>query len=202
RVGAGGGVRGGDEMRGVGQATADDSDHSKIVRLLLLSGARASEIGQLQWSEVLSDRIVLAPERTKNDRGRSIPLTVNMKGFLDRQPRHPGWGYVFGRSADRPFSSWGPGKYALDERLGTNFPAWVVHDLRRVVATGLGELGVAPHVISGVLGHAVRGVTAKHYNWAKLEEPIRNALLAWDAYVMGIVEGRVGDQRRVLRLKK
>jgi integrase len=202
-----------DEIKTAWYATAGGSDHDKIIRILLLSGARASEIGHLRWSEILPDRIVLAPERTKSDRGRSIPLTPTMRTILDGHPRQPGRDYVFGRSADRPFSGWSAGKDALDERLGANFPAWVVHDLRRTVATHLGELGISPHIISGVLGHAVGSgvlvldqrvdnpVTAKHYNWATLEEPIRNALLAWDAQVMGIVEGRVRDAQ-VISLKK
>jgi len=65
-----------------------------------------------------------------------------------------------------------------------------------------------------VLGHAVgrsvlvfdqpaeNEVTRKHYNFAKLEEPVRNALTAWDDHVMGIVEGRVADKRVVVRFKK
>src|SRR5262249_47474322 len=108
-----------DEIKAVWDATADGSDHDKIIRLLLCSGARASEIGYLRWSEVLPDRIVLAPERTKNDRGRSIPLTPTMRAILDGHPRQPGRDHVFGR--DRPFSGWSAGKDALDERLGANF---------------------------------------------------------------------------------
>jgi integrase len=190
-----------DEIRALWAATAGDSDHDKIIRLLLLSGARASEIGQLRWSEILSDRIVLMPQRTKNDRGRSIPLTPTMRTILGGQERPPGRDHVFGRSTDRPFSGWSAGKEALDRRLGASFPSWVVHDLRRVVGTHLGEMGIAPHVISGVLGHAVSGVTARHYNWSLIEEPIRNALLAWDAYVMGIVKGRA-PRSRVVAFKK
>ena len=40
-------------------------DLNAIVRLLLLTGCRASEIGSLRWSEVFSDRIVIAAERVK-----------------------------------------------------------------------------------------------------------------------------------------
>jgi hypothetical protein len=135
-----------------------------------------------------------------------------MRTILDGYPRQPGRDHVFGR-ADRPFSGWSAGKDALDERLGASFPPWVVHDLRRTIASYLGEFGISPHIISGVLGHAVgsgvlvldqvvdNAVTAKHYNWATLEGPIRNALLAWDGYVMNIVEGHVRDER-VIHLMK
>jgi integrase len=200
------------EIKALWLATADGSDYSKIIRLLLLSGARASEIAKLQFSEIESERIVLAPERTKTDRGRSIPLTPSMRAILDVHPRRDGHDYVFGKP-ERPFSSWNVCKQALDQRLGADMPKWVVHDLRRTVATNLGELGISPWVISAVLGHAVgrsvlvfdqpaeNEVTRKHCNFAKLEEPVRNALTAWDDHVMGIVAGRVAD-KRVLRFKK
>jgi len=201
------------EIKALWAATADGSDYSKITRLLLLSGARASEIAKLQFSEIESDRIVLAPERTKTDRSRSIPLTPSMRAILDARPRRDGHDYVFGKSG-RPFSSWNICKQGLDRRMGVDMPAWVTHDLRRTCATGLGELGISPWVISAVLGHAVgrsvlvfdqpaeNEVTRKHYNFAKLEEPVRNALTAWDDHVMGIVEGRVADKRVVVRFKK
>jgi integrase len=107
-----------DDIKAVWDATANGVDHDKIVRLLLLSGARASEIGHLRWSEVLPDRIALAPERTKNDRGRSIPLTPTIRTVPESHPRQPGRDYVFGRSAKRPFSGWSAGKAVLNERLG------------------------------------------------------------------------------------
>jgi hypothetical protein len=46
------------------------------------------------------------------------------------------------------------------------------------------------------------GITGRVYNLAKLEEPVRNALAAWDAHVLGIVEGRPPRDKRVAHLKK
>jgi integrase len=62
------------------------------------------------------------------------------------------------------------------------------HDLRRTLATGLGEMGVAD-VIERVLNHAPRTVAGKHYNHAKLFEGMRTALEAWSERVRWIVEG-------------
>jgi integrase len=191
-----------DEIRQLWQATADNSDYSAILRLLLLSGCRASEIAGLQWSsEVLADRIVLPPERTKNGRGHVIPLTPTMRAILDGREHHPGKDYIFGRAPDRPFSGWGASKEALDARLP--IAPWVTHDLRRTCATHLGELGIAPHVIAAALNHVSGGgITGRVYNLAKLEEPVRNALLAWDAHVIAIVGGRLPRDKRVVPLKK
>jgi len=39
-------------------------------------------------------------------------------------------------------------KERLDAALG-KMPAWAVHDIRRTVASGMGDLAIAPHVIEG-----------------------------------------------------
>jgi integrase len=61
------------------------------------------------------------------------------------------------------------------------------HDLRRTLATGLGEMGVAD--VIELLNHAPRTVAGKHYNHAKLFEGMRTALEAWSERVRWIVEG-------------
>jgi integrase len=62
-----------------------------------------------------------------------------------------------------------------------------VHDLRRTVATGLGELGCNRTVIAKVLNHSGRGVTRiydRHtYDREKLE-----ALTRWERRVMELVK--------------
>ena len=49
------------EIKAVWDATAGPDDYSAIVRLLLLSGARANEIARLKPCEVFTDRLVLPP---------------------------------------------------------------------------------------------------------------------------------------------
>ena len=60
-----------------------------------------------------------------------------------------------------------------------------VHDLRRTMATWLGDQGTRPDVIDLILNHApaAQDVTRRHYNFAKLEPMVREALDAWGAYV-------------------
>jgi hypothetical protein len=64
---------------------------------------------------------------------------------------------------------------------------WVLHDLRRSLATGLGErLGVAPYVVEAILNHIdghKRGV-AGVYNRAVYEKEKRAALSAWANHVL------------------
>ena len=53
------------ELAAVWAATADASDYSAVVRLLMLTGMRAAEVAGLRWSEVIGDGIVLEPARTQ-----------------------------------------------------------------------------------------------------------------------------------------
>ena len=80
---------------------------------------------------------------------------------------------------------------ALAER-GHKFEPWVLHDLRRSVATHMGEMGILPHVIEVALNHvsgARKGV-AGVYNKSKLEQPKRQALEAWGEHLQSHIEGR------------
>ena len=74
-----------------------------IVRLLLLTGQRRTEIGRLTWSEVDFDRkmIVLGADRTKNSRAHEVPLSAQALAILQRQDRRTE--FVF---AKRGFNNW------------------------------------------------------------------------------------------------
>ena len=172
-------------------------DFNTIVRLLLLTGCRASEIGSLRWSEVFSDRIVIAAERVKNGRAHTVPLTAQMRAILDQRPRTSTSDFVFGRDTGRGFTGWSSSKIELDKRLALK--PWTPHDLRRTFATGACELGIAPHVVETALNHVsgFRHGIAGIYNRAALEGPVRHALAAWETHVISIAEGRVKGDRVV-----
>jgi hypothetical protein len=60
--------------------------------------------------------------------------------------------FVFGIARDGGFSGWSKSKIALDKAVALK-DEWRLHDLRRTVRTGLGKLGVQPHVAEAVLNH-------------------------------------------------
>ena len=122
------------EVRVIWAATADASDYSAIVRLLMLTGQRANEIAGLKWSEIVGDRIVLPPERVKNKREHNIPITAPVRAILDSRPRRPGRDFVFGRRQNWPLTGWSVCKATLDKRIeatGVELPHWTHHDFRR-----------------------------------------------------------------------
>jgi integrase len=131
---------------------APDNDYGRIVRLLLLTASRRDEIGSLQWSEIdLEARTITLPgARTKNHQEHTIPLTDAALMVLQSAPPRAGQAYVFGNGKGG-FSGWSWAKTALDD--AAKVEGWVLHDLRRTVRTGLGKLGVLPHVAEAILNH-------------------------------------------------
>lgn len=89
------------ELVAIWKACRDD-DYGRIVRLLILTGQRRSEIGSLAWSEVDIDarQINLPPERTKNGRPHVIPLSDQALAVIGSvTPVSDGQGVLFGKTA-------------------------------------------------------------------------------------------------------
>jgi len=166
-----------DELRKVWRSLGNDR-FSEIIRLLLLTGCRRSEIGRLQWPEVdlAQKQIVLPAHRVKNGREFTLPLSAQALAILARQPRRNSSDFIF---AERGFNDWDRCKARVDLRIG--IAPWRLHDLRRTCATQLGELGVQPHHIEAILNHysGHRSGVAGVYQRAKYADEMRAALQRW-----------------------
>jgi len=169
-----------EELAAILGALGDDP-FSDIIRLLMLTGQRRSEIGSLNWSEVDLDRglIVLPPERCKNGRQHEVPISSQVRAILERQPRTGEW--VWGYE----FRSWDRAKINLDRRLDGVAP-WTIHDLRRSCATHLADqLNVLPHIIEAVLNHysGHRAGVSGIYNRARYQGEMCSALQRWGDHI-------------------
>lgn len=178
------------ELKLIWDATADNSDYSTIVRLLMILAQRADEIASLRWTEIIDDEIRLPGARTKNGRDHVVPLSTTAAAILAGRER--GDEFVFGRRQGRPFRGWGVSKAALDARLGDGFQPWTHHDLRRSAATHMAESGTAPHIIEAVLNHVSghKSGVAGIYNRASYEPQKRIALQRWADHVEALVSGQ------------
>jgi integrase len=166
-----------------------DSHFGSIVKLLILTGQRAAEIGGLQWDEIHDEQIVLPSARTKNKRTHIIPLSDPARAILN-QFQANGRSHVFGYADATGFDGWGYAKRNLDASI--DLEHWTIHDLRRTVATRMAELGVQPHIIEAVLNHVSghKGGIAGVYNRATYDREKREALNLWAEHVMALIEGR------------
>jgi integrase len=182
-----------DELRAVWNACQDD-DLGRIIKLLILTGCRCSEIGGLRWSEIDLDAgtISLPPERCKNGRAHKLTLPPMAMEIIRSVPQRVGRDHLFGDRANG-FTSW-----AKQHSLGDGITEpWTLHDLRRSAATHMAEIGIQPHIIEAVLNHASghKAGIAGIYNRATYAREMKNALAVWSDHVASIV---AGSERKVI----
>jgi integrase len=172
-----------DELRVVWNSCRDD-DLGRVIKLLILSGRRASEVGGLRWSEIHDGAIHLPPERTKSGRAHVVPLTPMMRSVISSVPQMVGRDCLFGERTDTGFTSW-----AKQKRMGDGISErWTPHDLRRTFRTGLGRLGIPPHIAELCIAHRKGGVEAV-YDRYQYDREIAAALHVWSDHVRSIVDG-------------
>ncbi len=179
------------ELAAVWRGSRAMGPYGEIVRLLILTGQRKSEIADLTWDEVdlVKDQISLPASRTKNNRAHVIPLATRAVAILAGVPERVGRDYVFGEGS-RGFQGWSKSKLILDSKLPGNMTAWTLHDIRRSVVTHLNENGLAqPHVIEAIVNHVSghKASVAGIYNKAAYSTEKREALQAWGEHVGDLV---------------
>jgi integrase len=205
------------EIRAIWSASAQLGAFGRAFRLMLVTGQRRSEVGDLDWREIdEAKRLWTLPRgRTKADREHEVPLSDVALSILEECPRFGE--HVFATRAPRardgepkpkasttPLSGWSKAKSRLDELAlaeirkltgddKAELTEWHLHDLRRTCATFLARLKVERIVISKVLNHAEGGVTQVYDRYAYQPEK-RRALVAWSNALSNIVEGRPFDK--------
>jgi len=191
------------EIRIIWNACRDDS-FGRIVKLLLLLGCRREEIGALKFDELSLDTGVLTipGSRTKNHRTLELTLPQVAIDLLRSAPRLDGQQYVFATRGGGPFNAWSAAKLQLDSQIvlatGQQLLRWTLHDLRRTMRSGLGRLGVPPHVAELSIGH-VRGGVEAIYDRYRYQGEIARALTLWADHIHVVV---VGDERKIVSLRQ
>jgi integrase len=74
-----------------------------------------------------------------------------------------------------------------------------IHDMRRCIATWLGESGTRPDVIDRILNHVPRDVTRRHYNFAGMDSLVREAMQRWADHVTKIASGTEQNDMKASR---
>ena len=166
------------------------------VRVLLLTAQRGGEVTQMKWSDLDLGAATwsIPAENAKANRANLVPLSPMAVELIQSMPELGD--YVFTLTGDKPINAFAKTKQTLDKFIagkGGEIPAWRFHDLRRTAATHMVRLGVPELVVSRVLNHAVKGVTAQVYALHSYAPEKRHALEAWAAEVDLAVNGERGD---------
>jgi integrase len=190
------------ELRWFWTATASIGEpFGTLLRLLVATGLRRDELRCATVHELrdAGRTLVLPKERTKNHREHIVALSLLAQELLAGVERVPGKpGYLFTTTGHSPVSGFSKTKRRLDAAMLAlakaegcdSFPAWKVHDLRRVAVSGMARAGADLPVIEKAINHAsgsFAGVVAV-YQQHQFEAEIRAAVEAWANLLRSIVE--------------
>ena len=140
--------------------------------------------------------LVIHEGRVKNRRALRLRLPGPALDILRSIP-HADGPRVFGNPV-HGFTGWSVAKRKLDARSAdVALPNWRLHDLRRSMRTGLGRLGIPPHIAELAINHVKKGVLAD-YDKYSYEAEVASALTQWAEHVMAVVRGR---QSKVVQLR-
>ena len=180
-----------DELQAVWTtARASTGNFPAVVALLCLTGARRGEIAALQWQWVGDDYLEWPPEAVKGGRRHRIPFGRETRAVLASIPRLSDT-YVFPALRRRnahttTINGWSKAKAQFDRECGVT--RWVLHDLRRVFASGMQRFGVRLEVTESLLGHVsgTRAGIVGVYQVYRYEDEKREAIRQWEAYLASL----------------
>ena len=172
--------------------------YGSAAKLLLLTGARRSEVGEMTLEEIKEGVWTVPAARTKNKKAHTVPLSSAAIALLKDAPSIKGArGLIFTLNGRVAFTAWHLVRDRLHELMvakapGTKIAPWRLHDLRRTMASGMARLGIKLEVIEKCLNHvsgSFAGVVGV-YQLHSFEKEKREAFDKWGEEVERIVAGK------------
>ncbi|MBQ8744113.1 MAG: site-specific integrase, partial [Mailhella sp.] len=130
-----------------------------VIRLLLFTGARKSEILSARWENVNMERRMLTVPLSKSGRARHIPLSDAALQIFKELPRDSEWVFPSNRTKHHMtsvFSVWNK------VRRKAGLEDVRMHDLRHSFASFLINSGCSLYEVQRILGHHDPKVTTRY----------------------------------------
>ncbi len=186
--------------------------------LLLATGARVGELVKAEWTEfdLQGGTWTIPAERSKNAKAHIVHLSGFALDWLKRLAEAGTGKLLFeGRKAGEPVSEKWIGKCVRDRQrtkalrgrtkktgvLLLDGGEWRVHDLRRTMASRMGDIGIAPHVIEKCLNHALEGILRVYQHQEYLPER-KAAFEIWGAELARLSSGESAESNVVPMQRK
>ncbi len=167
------------------------------LKFIALTGCRPIEITGAQWQEFDFEKMmwIIPAERVKQSKGgeriHKVPITQNMIIMLDELRAsfsYLGSKYVFPSTTcktsavgEQPIDRHSLSRAVNRKQKELGVPKFVPHDLRRTMATRLGDddIGADPIVVEKILNHQLQGMQ-KVYNLQEYMDKRTEMLEAWN----------------------
>lgn len=162
-----------------------DRPEARALRLLLLTGARKSEILRLRWEHIRLDLRLLTVPLSKSGRPRHIPLSDEAVSVIRSIPHVPGNPWLFpGHAPGKPLSDIYLFWNRIRQELGLGDVR--IHDLRHTFASFLVNTGHSLYEVQKLLGHSDPRTTMRYAHLGQ------SALLAAVETVSGLLSSLHG----------
>jgi integrase len=158
------------------------------LKVMLLLGQRRGEVSAMQRSEINGDLWRISKERMKGGQEHVLPLPTRALKIIEDMPVVGDGDLVFTATGKRPFNDFYDLKQRLDAHMKPKKP-WVLHDLRRSMASGMAGLGVPVTTVEKILAHrsgTFHGVLATYQRHSFIPE-MRAALERWSEHIEQLV---------------
>lgn len=127
--------------------------YRRIVRALMLTGARLNEIAKLRWDEIYDGAFTIPAERHKAKMQHTLPILPVVADLIGPRPDYKRAEFVFStRKGTTQFSGFSKTKAALDKRINAlrkdaglkPISSWRIHDLRRTARSLMSRAAASP----------------------------------------------------------
>lgn len=136
-----------------------------IVGLLLLTGARKSELLNAEWQHIDLERRSWKLPMTKNGKGRHVPLSQPAIDIIKQLPKFAGCPYLLPNPKTlKPYSDIKRGWMVARKLAGLEDVH--LHDLRHTAASWLIAGGVELYTVGKILGHSSIASTQRYAHLA------------------------------------
>ena len=163
-------------------------------KMRLLTAQRGSEVLSMRWEQTNCDWWTIPAAVAKNGHAHRVPLSPQVHTLLEElRPRTGSSVWVFASRRRRGQHVKTVTRAATRTAEVAGIRDFTSHDLRRTAATFMTSMGVSRLVVSKILNHAERGVTAV-YDRHSYDKEKREALQLWGEKVESVVTA-VAPQR-------
>ena len=161
--------------------------YGAILELLIYTGQRRQQIAALASSMVDFDAQTMtwAPELMKTGKRHVVPFGTLSRVILETRTVNAD-GLYFASRIGRPFCGWSYHARKFEQEVG--FGDWVVHDLRRTLATCWQKLGIEIATTEKMLSHSAvtGGLVGVYQTHAYLAE-MRTAVQKWEEFLQTLL---------------
>lgn len=160
-------------------ATELGGDEERFLKLLLITGKRKQAVATMMWEQIGNEWFWTPPPGSKSKRCHAIPLPKLAVKVLGKRMKS-------GRVLQRVQQ----GRLVKQVRQKLQVENFILHGIRHVVETKLGELKVPFHIRDLLLDHApVRGA-GRGYDHHSYRDEMLGALELWCAHILKVTKAR------------